>query len=666
LNIDFETGEFRAAYAAAGPLAVDILDSSYGPLGLKPAEKFDSPDPELAASISASNANFAIIPFDLGFPPGKNEEQEKFFSGFVSMLEDEGVEAIALLTPSSYVAEGEFNKADRAARLPGGKPVYYSGGGRRVMACWNSAGWRARQQEMVERAMAAGAGGILLDALCFGAAPVLIGDRFEGPAGCHCPACREQFAGYTKNETGKALKIPKKLDLSREDSRMFVKWRAGVVTEALERLLAAVKSAGGDAVFAVNVPHVATQPVLPLFGVDPEWAGVKPDVLFMEHNRRASISKEGLVYGTAAYRVLEAVCRGPIPAELGYSFGPSADAVASPGEYSSAAALSFANGISPVIRTGEYRDLEEDLACDYLLRKKYPDRIEAAAAVYNWVDKDRDLFEGAAPVARVCVMFSWELMSSVPGSGFLENFYTILNSLIELQVPVGVGAAGMLEEEAVKETKVAVIPAGGDGAGVFRDSIEKFNGDTRLIFAGDVPGWANPERSRSLPEGVIGGRGKGAGKLFGKGFGSKLLAKLYAGNPGLYGGFPMSRRAGLPPPGISSFPSVFAMYQPPEKWQELRDAVTGELKHSGRGVEYEAPPYIHIQEWKKGSDAYFHAVHLLPGFPGPDAAVIRLPKAAGGRVLYADTGRITYFSGENAVMVKPNPYAVVHARNMYG
>ena len=94
---------------------------------------------------------------------------------------------------------------------PNGKPIHYSHTSERLMACWSGEEWSSRINNIVSGAVGAGAAGIVLDSVCFGAAPLLIEKKFEGPAGCHCRRCQDKFRADTGKSGAATNSIPRRV-----------------------------------------------------------------------------------------------------------------------------------------------------------------------------------------------------------------------------------------------------------------------------------------------------------------------------------------------------------------------------------------------------------------------------------------------------------------------
>lgn len=615
-------------------------------------------------ALADANFNFAVYPYFLGEPPESSGAQKDSFAAFAESASAAGIETIALLSSSSYVRRGVFTKAEWAARLPNGKPAMYSRASRRALACWNSEDWIETLRVNSTDAIAAGASGVFMDFPCFGAAPIVIGDELAGPAGCHCPACRAAFRKHLEETGTKPFPIPAKPSLSDGNFNIYSKWRADAVSSALDSTMLAVKNAVPAALFGVVAPHISHLPSLQMFGLDPAWALSKPDVCCVERHSHITFGKDGLFYESPGIRALQACSRGTLIASLAYPFGPAPDVPAPAERVAATVAVASACGASAVIRASEYRDTpdSDNIGCS-LVDPDFADRREALAAIYNFIDKNAEVFEDAVPVARVAVLYSLKAIETAPS--FTQSFFRIFQTLTETQIPVmPVDVSHLGEAGALDGFQVVIAPAPAAlEAAAGLNIVSLFNGK-HLIVNGKIPDCVSGADVSAIDPSFMDveeNRWEGMAKSRA---GRALLAR-FSGGAEIFGGFPLSRRAGLPALPFLCSQSLSALCPPPKNWKVLYDAVSGALKQFPSDVIIEAPAYIHVHEWKKGTSSIFHAVNLLGDTKLPDQIALRFPVPVSARVIDSEKNKITYVSNETCVYAQPRPYQIIEVKNRY-
>lgn len=680
-NERMEFYDFRAAYLAAGPGAAAALADAYAPIPVDADAVAGALNPDRLETLAEANVNFVICPFDLGVPPGEARAQKDAFARLAADASRLGMEALALVSTSVYTARGEWKNAPWKSLLPNGKPVFYSRAARRAMACWANEEWAERTDSAVRGALGAGAAGVFLDFICFGAAPVIVGGDLFGPAGCQCEVCRKKFGEHLDEKNKQRFPIPREASFRDEQFKEYASWRQSVVMDRLISIGRIVKDGNEANLLGAIVPHLPYLPALPVFGFPTGWAYGKnsfpdfPDICCVEHQRATELSRNGLLYESPGLKVLRASSAACLVASLAHQPGPAPDRVPSAGRYASGIISAFASGVAPIIRAGEFRDApygkngkngKNGKVGDYLCAPQYAEQRETIASLFNWLDKNRDLFEGAAPVARVGVYFEWgdlySTMSSEKPS--VAAFYNIVQTLTETQIPVNVLPAEKIDLAAYADLRVVIIPGAECGDSI-KTLARGFPG-VHFVFVGGAPDWAAALDNCSAIDASFMDAKETRGARFAESFiGRRLIKRLYAGRTGHFGGFPISRRASLPPPLLAALPAMNYQHLPSPGWKKLRDAVADALKRFPDDVTIEAPPYIHVHEWKKPPNALFHVIHLLPGFKGPDQAALRFPAPVSARIIDAARNKITYIKNEATIAIKPEPYVVVEVKDRY-
>ncbi|HOY63128.1 MAG: hypothetical protein BWY28_00998 [bacterium ADurb.Bin236] len=655
---------FRAAYVAGGPGCLEFVKNLFAPQNInEPAFSFAG-DAARVKALAEANFNFAVYPYFLGQPPESSGAQKDSFAAFAESAAAAGIETIALVVSSSYARRDGFKSAPWAARLPNGKHAMYSRAGRRALSCWVSEEWIETLRVNATEALSAGASGVFMDFPCFGSAPIIIGDALAGAAGCHCPACRAAFRSHLEESGSKPFSIPAKPSLSDDRFAIYSKWRAGVVSSALDSTMCAVKTADPAALFGVVAPHIAHLPSLPLFGLAPAWALSKPNICCVERHSYITFGREGLFYESPGIRALQACSRGTLVASLAYPFGPAPDIPAPSERAAATVAAASACGASALIRAAEYRDdpSSDNIGCS-ITDPAFADRRDALAAIYNFIDKNADVFEDAAPVARVAVLYSLKAVEAAPS--FVQSFFRIYHTLTETQIPVlPIEASRIGDAGALEGVQVVISPSPAaleDAAGL--DLASLFNGK-RLICSGAIPECVSGADASEIDPTFMDIELSRWERMSKGRAGRALLARL-SGEADIFGGFPLSRRAGLPAFPFLCSQSMSALCPPPKNWKILYDAVSNALKAFPPDVVIESPAYIHVQEWKKGTSSIFHIVNLLSDTKLPDQIALRFPVPVSARVIDSDKNKITYVSNETSVYAQPRPYQIIEVKNRY-
>jgi len=433
---DLEHYDFRVAWLSGGPAATEIIKNTFS--GFKTSyfnlkNKITKDDVE---KIAETNCNFLIFPFFLGNPAGQSLIQQETFAQVAEIAGDCGIETIALITPSSYCNNNEYSNVDWAAVLPDGKPSKYSITADRNMACWNNDDWTDLIRETIVTAAKSSCSGILLDFVCFGSAPFFTGRDLIGNAGCHCVKCNNSFKNYLLSKDIKPFRIPPKPSISNNKFLWYSSWRTEIVSNKLELYHKALKENDQFALFGLCVPGMPYMPVKHIFGIDTEWVLEKPDYLVLEHHRTAVLTQNGLIYESPGIKTVISGSKFPIVTSISYNDDGLTDKCPSATEIIASLSASFSCGSSPVTRLGPYRNGKDNFG-DFLTEENYSDNRINIATFMNWLEKNRDIYDESKPSSRKGILFSWKELDNRPYP-FIKYFYTILNTLTEIQLPLRV------------------------------------------------------------------------------------------------------------------------------------------------------------------------------------------------------------------------------------
>ena len=658
-----DANEFRVSYYASGPNALGIIKDAHSPFPVNEEIFANYASKHVLESLADINTNYVIFPFFLGFPPEIANDQREAFANFNNAASEYGIETLALITIGSYMSLGTYKKTDFPALLPNGKPIYVSNSKVRRCSCLTSEEWKSNVVDVCKEAVSIGASGVFIDSVHFGAAPSLVKDHFIGNIGCCCERCRKLFNKNSHDQTNRSASIPVKVALNNLPVKKYIEWRASVVTAFMADIKTAVYESDPDSLFTVSAPHFPYLPVKTIYGIDPEYILKNADVCFTENHRLTKLGEKGLHYSSPGLKVLQSFSGDSVVASLTYDLGPSHDEVPSPSRLSGSISETFSVGACPVVRVAEYRGIEKKTG-DSLLSDKYSANRDTISSLFNWRDKNSDLFDGVFPVSKTSILFSSEILDIKPYP-YIKYFYSILQTLTEIQIPVNVIYADEKNIDSLSYSHILIIPE----AGLLRpeavNSIKQLTANRTIIYTGECPSWLNNSNSISLNT-FFKDEAHSHQKSYKTGSLAKRIAnRINRGGRFSFGGFPISSRAGLPVPILSSYDSVNYEFLPPENWKVLQDIVREALRKYPEDYIFEAPPYIHINEWKKGHDAIFHIVNLIPDFPGPSQAALKFTSPVNARVIEVGKNKITYLSNESTIVAGPQPYTLIEVKNRY-
>ncbi len=663
MNRKIEPRDFRAAYHAAGPNVDVYLAEAYAPIPMNREKAAAAAGEESVRKLAEANINYLIVPFDLGLPPETSAEQHEYFKSISETAAAAGVQTIAMIASSTYIGMESFEDAAWCAMSPKGKPIRYSYYADGYIACWSNEEWQSRLSSLAGLALDAGAAGVMLDFVCFGAAPMLISDKLNGPAGCHCRTCRRKFAeeqGLTFDSKKNPIpNVPNPADVK---FREYTRWRCSIVTDVFKKIRLRIDDARKDALLCLIAPHAAYLPSDMMFGLDPAAVMNVVDVFCLEHHKEASLDAGGLSYESPGVKLLSAMSGGALVASLSYRYGPCTDAPPSAARMTASVCGVLASGGAPVIRSGEYKGGGDSFG-DFLTSGDYSDQTLKMAEVFNWMDKNYEYFEDLEPESRIALVYSHSAAERAPGS-FYSSFYKIQHTLIETQTPPRIVAIVNMSERPLDGINILIVP---EIANVALESTKAaiLNGK-KIFYSGEAPTnpiWSSADLTRIDPAFFNSAEGKEKGFPRGKA-GLWLLRRMF-GRMDYLGGFPLSRRAGMPPPLLCDIDTMNYRYLPPPGWKLLTEPVRAALSEYHAAVSFEGPPNIHVSEWSNETNSIFHIVNILPEFKGNDALALRFASPVSAKILDAATNKIVYQSNESTIVVKPQPYTVVVVRKPF-
>ncbi len=589
-----------------------------------------------ASRIADMNINCAIIPFDTGLPPEKAAPRHEYFAAAAALLDTEGVSAIATISTSLYHPQGSYKSTGWHAVRPGSllRLIPFDDNGHRMMTCWSSDQWAARVESACLSALDSGAAGIFLDFICFGATPAMLGSRLEGPAGCACPTCKRAYSQWAA-ATGANPRIPARADLLSKDFIHYSLWRQSIVTSRLDSLEKSIRTKSPSALIVLNAPFFGAIPSGAVFGLDPQYALTRPDVLCISHRHAPALSPIGLHYSTPLVKAAAACSTRPLVASLPSHFDPK-------NRLHDAETVELATAIA----AGATAIVSHDNP-----------HTSTIAAIHNWIDKNPQFIEDSRPANAAGIAFSYTLAECAPAS-FLPYYHTITRVLTETQLPLSVLAPEAITPDACD---VLIIPCTGDPGSQITSAAQAFAASGKPVIAIGQPRASLPGNCAMIPpEAVL--SSKNMIYDFTK-FGRLVERAAYGGKPSLYSAATPRPPASGSPETIEEYPSVLATYQPGERWGEIRSAAASALQTTTAAMpEILGPPTIHeTRVLCSGGKFAFHVINLLPDMKSslPQMAALRFPVPVKAKILSPFSGKTIYRQASRIIEIDTAPWIII-------
>ncbi|MFH1537968.1 MAG: hypothetical protein ABIH66_03355, partial [bacterium] len=408
----------------AGPAFSDFVKARFPGHRLNEAAARGAMEKTGVERLLELHVNIVISLFDAGFPPETAAGHHDAFEAFTGLLHDHGLLSVAALAPSSCFRTGSFKDkkwyALRPALRPGGRAGGHAGGHAggcaarcmatgRTMACWTSDEWVRQVDGLVKAAAAAGADGFLFERVAFGAGPWSRGGRWFGAMGCHCDRCRELFRAFAAERGERVEGIPSSVRPESPDFRLYAEWRAGVVSECLERWRGRVREFAHGAVVVVSVAGLGQRNSYLEAGADIGGVVAAADVVLAENHNLSRFDRRGLTYDSTTFQILCEHAGVERVASLPRFRGVGFDAVYPPGRFQIVIAEAVAAGGLAHVQAGEFRDIETG-EWTVLTDDNFGAHREAVGVYLDWIEKNAEIYEPAEPVAQVVVLHPGEEM----------------------------------------------------------------------------------------------------------------------------------------------------------------------------------------------------------------------------------------------------------------
>lgn len=629
-----QTGEFRAVRFFAGPAYQDLLKARFPAVRAGDDVFREAQERAGVERLLELHANVVICLFDAGFPPETAAGHHAAFAAFTGLLHEHGLLSIAAFTPSSCFRSGSFADKDWYALRPGGRRERCMATGRHL-ACWTSGDWRAHVDGLVGGAAERGADGFLFDRIAFGAVPGSAGGRWFGAAGCYCPRCRELFREFAAGRGRRLDGIPA-ADPESAEFRLYAGWRAGVVSDCLERWAGAARARVGGAVVLCGVDGLGQRNSYLEAGVAIGAVVAVSDVVVAENNNLSRFDRRGLTYDSTTFMSLCEYAGGERIANLPRFRGVGLDAVYPPGRFQIATAEAVAAGGLAHVQATEFRESGTG-QFTVLTGRGCGKHREAVGTYLDWIEKNAEIYEGTEPAARIGVLHPegemrhrWDAVAPA--------FFKTLQTLTELHVLHRVVPESRAAEK-LGGVGLLIVPPVAEYAEGLQNALVEFLIGGRVLFIGGPPSWAEGRDGvSSIPESIF---AEPRGRF---GFIS-ALARGLAGALRLYEKASAER----------------GRYHVPKRWRELFDTVrkiAGELPED---VLVEGPPSIHVHRRGRKGAEYFHIVNHMPGVERMSVVSLKFPGAVRARILTPDDPKIRYVR-ESQLVLKIGVYTVVEVK----
>jgi hypothetical protein len=400
----FNVGLHRPVYLWAGPGTVRMNKLKF--MGA-PNDEFvhtEAHTPIGAARISyEAGFNWAYLMFDWGFPPEIAQEDWQDFNKAVSIYHNEGVKVFGYLQFSNCVFQGSFKNKEWYALDPQGRSIYYYTG--RFMTCLLHPGWLQHLRDRITAIIEAKADGVFFDNPWFGIQPIHFGGTWSGPAGCYCPSCQKAFY----SETG--LSIPQDIHPETdENSRTYLAWRAGVVTQTIKSLANFARDLHPGIVISVNDYDAIMHPTYISHGIDLPHLAACQDIVMIEDFALPRFQPDVLINNAITIRSALAMV-GDVPVTTDpYDKGIGFDKVYPPRRIQQGIAEAAACGTAMVVKGTEY--VNKNGIFTLLTAKEYAPQRFAVGQLYHWLAENSRWYQNRQNIARIGLLYPAERMKT--------------------------------------------------------------------------------------------------------------------------------------------------------------------------------------------------------------------------------------------------------------
>lgn len=396
-TIDFSVGKHRPVYLWAGPGTVRMNRLKF--MGA-PNDEFvhEEAHTEVGAQRMGSGGgfNWAYLMYDWGFPPEVERTDWEDFKKVVPIYHSHEIQVFGYIQTSNCVFDGSFLEKDWYAQDPKGRKIHYYTG--RYMTCWLHPGWFTHLQEMIRGVINAGSDGLFFDNPWMGLQPLHFGGTWSGPGGCYCLRCQRSF----HNSSG--LEIPKQISPSNcETSRIYLNWRANVVTNIMDSLAKYARSLQPDIVISANDYDTIMHPTYISHGIDLPGLAICQDVVMIENFALPRYSKDQLINNAITIRTaLSLIGDTPLTTDP-YDKGIGFDNVYSPRRIQQGIAEAAACGTAMVVKGTEYVD--DNGVFTLLTAQEFSAQRQAIKSIHTWLSDHANIYKGRKNSAKVGLIY---------------------------------------------------------------------------------------------------------------------------------------------------------------------------------------------------------------------------------------------------------------------
>jgi len=355
---------------------------------------------EGARRMAEAGFNWAYLMYDWGFPPEIEGEDWQDFEQAAGIYRSAGMRTFGYIQTSNCVYDGSYVDKDWYARDVRGRLIFYYTG--RYLTCWLHPEWTAHLREMVHGAIEAGADGVFFDNPWHAGQPLDFLGTWMGGAGCYCARCRDTFRQASGRE------IPTRLSPEGdEDSRLYLLWRADLVTRTLRELAGYARALKPDVLVSANDFDAVMRPSYLIYGIDLQALAGVQDLLMIEDYGLPRWEMEGglLVNNALTLRTARALA-GETPVTTDpYDQGIGFDPVYAPRRFVQGVAEAAACGAPMVVKGTEF---VEDRVFTLLTAGRYEAQRQALGSIHRWLEEHAHLYVDRKNLAAIGLLFPGE------------------------------------------------------------------------------------------------------------------------------------------------------------------------------------------------------------------------------------------------------------------
>ncbi len=585
-----KVGIHRPVYLWAGPGTIRMNRLKFMGAPVDEAVHHAAHTTQGAQRMAEAGFTWAYLMYDWGFPPEVEAEDWASFKQAVAVYHSAGLQVFGYIQTSNCVYDGSYLDKDWYACDPRGRLIYYYTG--RYMTCWLHPAWQAHLREMAHGVIQAGADGVFFDNPWHASQPLSFSGAWMGGAGCYCPRCRAAFHQASGRE------MPTRLNPERDEtSRIYLRWRADLVTHTLHELANYARWLKPDVLVSANDFDAVMRPSYLIYGIDlQKLSGVQDLLMIEDYGLPRREADAGLLVNNALTLRTALALAGKTPVTTDpYDKGIGFDGVYAPRRFVQGIAEAAACGAPMVVKGTEF---VEDGVFTLLTAAPYKAQRQALGGIHCWLEDYAHLYENRKNLATIGLLF--------PG----EDLWLDWNRLAGRYFGAGqtLIAAGL-------PWKVVSRPEHLEELGIL------------LTFGDASPGWRLPARLRTLDVLKLPGWEPVKPSVLARL--DWLRATVSFGVEELFRAYFRSRlvRRLLDRLGLAHFFMQSPLYRLPSEsqCQSLLDAIGDEARPR---VQSAAP--VLIEHWKGADDEQIHLVNYAGQ---PQSVTVEFGRPWRGRVL---------------------------------